>query len=374
MQGFNMGRYVPPEHEGTVSANKLAGKHALGSRARKAGQGILTVRFEMPFAIWCTTCPKPTIIGQGVRFNAEKKKVDAYYSTPIYSFRMKHTACGGTIEIRTDPKNTAYVVTEGARKRDVGEDKVKDGDWEIRTEEERERIRSDAFAALEDKVEDKRKLVGEASRLQDLRRFSEKRWKDPYQESRRLRRVFREERKVREKKDEATEALREKMGLGIELLDETNEDVRRAGFVDFGTVDADTAIVKATSRPLFAVPNFASKTHIPPRPSKADKSRKRKPDKSTLAKSEAERHTRLLTAELRSNTLAAVDPFLNTPDPNVGSFAGLKAGGRIPGVKRRKPPEETTIQVEDPGTAKLDAPEPSTTSNPPTALVPYDSD
>src|SRR2546430_5721630 len=98
---LDMGRYVPPEYEGTTSANKLAGKHALGARARKSSQGILTVRFEMPFAIWCTTCPQPTIIGQGVRFNAEKKKVGAYYSTPIYSFRMKHSICGGWIEIQT---------------------------------------------------------------------------------------------------------------------------------------------------------------------------------------------------------------------------------------------------------------------------------
>ncbi|KAL9070099.1 MAG: hypothetical protein Q9157_005923, partial [Trypethelium eluteriae] len=75
MQGFNMGRYVPPEHEGTLSGNQLAGKHALGARAAKLkSAGILTVRFELPFAIWCSSCPPETLIGQGVRFNAEKKK------------------------------------------------------------------------------------------------------------------------------------------------------------------------------------------------------------------------------------------------------------------------------------------------------------
>ena len=74
MQGFNMGRYVPPEQEGLMSGNQLHGKHALGARANKIPQGILTVRFEMPYPIWCTHCPKPAIIGQGVRFNAEKKK------------------------------------------------------------------------------------------------------------------------------------------------------------------------------------------------------------------------------------------------------------------------------------------------------------
>ena len=74
MQGFNMGRYYPPpEDDASPSFNK---SHPLGQRARKRrSEGILTVRFEMPFAIWCCTCPKPTIIGLGVRFNAEKKKV-----------------------------------------------------------------------------------------------------------------------------------------------------------------------------------------------------------------------------------------------------------------------------------------------------------
>ncbi|CRK27742.1 hypothetical protein BN1708_018310, partial [Verticillium longisporum] len=64
MQGFNMGRYVPPELEGTVSGNALHAKLPPGRSAAKPG--VQTVRFEMPFAIWCSTCPKPTIIGQGV--------------------------------------------------------------------------------------------------------------------------------------------------------------------------------------------------------------------------------------------------------------------------------------------------------------------
>jgi hypothetical protein len=29
MQGFNMGRYVPPEHEGITSGNKLQGKSVI---------------------------------------------------------------------------------------------------------------------------------------------------------------------------------------------------------------------------------------------------------------------------------------------------------------------------------------------------------
>lgn len=40
----------------------------------------------------------------GVRYNAEKKKVGNYYSTPIYRFRMKCHLCDNYFEIETDPK------------------------------------------------------------------------------------------------------------------------------------------------------------------------------------------------------------------------------------------------------------------------------
>src|SRR5690606_38480123 len=120
-----MGRYVPPDQEGLVTGNKIHRKPPPGVKG-----GQLTVRFEMPFNIWCTHCD--THIGQGVRFNAEKKKVGNYYSTPIYSFRMRHTACGKIIEIRTDPQNTDYVVTEGGKRQAVGEKEV--GEITIRGE------------------------------------------------------------------------------------------------------------------------------------------------------------------------------------------------------------------------------------------------
>ena len=43
-------------------------------------------------------------IGMGVRYNAEKKKIGSYYSTPIFSFRCKCHLCDGWFEIQTDPK------------------------------------------------------------------------------------------------------------------------------------------------------------------------------------------------------------------------------------------------------------------------------
>ena len=304
-----MGRYVPPEHEGTTSANKLAGKHALGSRARKSGQGILTVRFEMPFPIWCTTCPKPSIIGQGVRFNAEKKKVGNYHTTPIFSFRMKHVACGGWIEIRTDPKNTAYVVMEGAKKRDTGEDKVHEGEIRIRTEEERERLANDAFAALEGKVEDKRQASSDKSRIEELQSMKEKQWEDPGEANRKLRNHFRVGRKLRRKNEEITENLKDRMSLGMDLLEETEEDRRRVRYVDFGATNDEVAIVKAQSRPLFQ--DTVAKIPLAKR------------IKASKAASGAGTSKEALRKELSNNTRVVTDPFLQVKNSRASSTSSV---------------------------------------------------
>lgn len=323
----------------------IVNRHALGNRARKAGQGILTVRFEMPYAIWCTTCPKPTIIGQGVRFNAEKKKVGNYHSTPIFSFRMKHNVCGGSIEIRTDPKNTAYVVTDGAKKRDTGEDKQIDGEIRIKTDEERERLQNDAFAALEVKIDDRKQIVNDKSRIEEIQQSKEKDWDDPYAASKKLRRVFRADRKARQKNQASTENLKDRMSLGIDLLDETEEDRKRASFIDFGDFDGESAITKAKSKPLFAQPSTKTKP-------KNYASRLKSVSEADLRKEK-------FRQEIGNNTRAILDPFLN-PDRGV-----LLNSITISAIKRFDPSVSKSTDFSNPSDTKQDTFK---------ALVDYDSE
>ncbi|KAI9702806.1 MAG: hypothetical protein M1836_008020 [Candelina mexicana] len=361
-----MGRYVPPEFEGTTSANKLAGKHALGARANKSSQGILTVRFEMPFPIWCSTCTKPTIIGQGVRFNAEKKKVGNYYTTPIFSFRMKHNVCGGWIEIRTDPKNTAYVVTEGAKKRDTGEGKDgEEGEIRIRTDEERERLANDAFASLEGKVEDKRKAMSERSRVEELVKLRDKDWDDPYAASRKLRKTFRADRKLRQKNEAITEGLKDRMSLGMELLEETEEDRRRAGFIEFGEFGVDKAIATVTSKPLFA-------NGDPPQGREVGVVSKIKNGKKARALDEMDQRREKLRHQLRTNTRAAIDPFLTTAkdtDPPSG------LDHIILGIKRKRTAGQASPTEKEPLSDSMvnNHGNKNTIQEPATRLVDYDS-
>ncbi|RAK90240.1 DUF455 domain protein [Aspergillus costaricaensis CBS 115574] len=297
MQGFNMGRYVPPDLEGLTTGNKLHNKHPLGSRARNLqSTGALTVRFEMPFAIWCTTCqPHETIIGQGVRFNAEKKKIGNYYSTPVYSFRMKHGACGGWIEIHTDPKNTEYVVISGARRRDYGVDEEGRKVGEIVTGVD-SKGKMDALERLEGKVVDKKRGDEERDRILELQERQKRDWEDPYEKSRRIRKVFRAERKGLERKEEEREKLKDKLSLGIEVVDEIESDRVRAGLVDFGEGAVDGR--RARMKPLFGEEEVRAAWG-------------KKEGKRMKAKEVLEDRKAAFRSELRGNTRAAVDPFLS---------------------------------------------------------------
>lgn len=380
-------RYVPPDQEGLTTGNKLAGKHPLGARARHLHTtGALIVRFEMPFAVWCTTCkPNETIIGQGVRFNAEKKKIGNYYSTPIYSFRMKHTTCGGWIEIHTDPKNTAYVVVAGGRKRDTGEDKEpQPGEIVLRGYgQDHDPAEKDPFAKLEGKIEDKRRAQTESSRILELQERQSRDWEDPYEKSKRLRRTFRAERKGLEKLEANREALKEKMSLGIDLVDETEEDRQRAGMVDFGGDQASAGVEAARAtrvRPMFemAGPKGSSDKQ------RRDKDRKRAG--RTRTADLAEQRKASLRNELKGNTRAVMDPFLK----DVGDAQEIWK----PGVKRKKPSSTSLVSrttLENPTMEDTDCidsksspmaggvthdkeVEPSTSSLATPALVGYDSD
>jgi coiled-coil domain-containing protein 130 len=142
-------KYYPPNWDPSQgSINTFVGQHPLRERAKKLKtEGILVVRFELPFNIWCGGCQNH--VGVGVRYNAEKKTIGHYYSTPILSFRMKCHLCSSWIEIHTDPKNAEYIIHSGARKREESFSAQEAGTMQLQTEEEKEKLENDAFYKLE---------------------------------------------------------------------------------------------------------------------------------------------------------------------------------------------------------------------------------
>lgn len=349
MQGFNMGRYVPPDQEGRVSGNQL-----LGVRANKAtAAGVPVVRFEMPFAVWCDGCAArtaahhPVLVPQGVRFNAEKHRAGAYYSTPIWLFRMRHPPCGTWLEIRTDPKTTSYVVAAGGRKRREYDD---DDDTENDSPDARaaasaaaltglavadvpsDAARASAFDRLERTIAHREADAAAsdaasvaARRLHALSSDSARHWEDPYARNRALRAHFRAGRHAREQAAAADDELRTRLGgldaEALPLLPATEEDARRAALVDFGgpgrgglgsaTVGTDGALAK----PLFG-------------------QRERKTSSKT-----AHAVRDHLAATVAANTRLATDPFLKHSWD--GKTAAAPSTPRLAGVKRKRAPEDS---------------------------------
>jgi coiled-coil domain-containing protein 130 len=171
----------------------------------------------------------------GVRYNAEKKKIGAYFSTPIYSFRCKCHLCDGWFEIQTDPKNTRYVVTSGARQKDEDWNPEENGgyavhgalyfyryDWPNLTifhlDTDKEGAVIDPLAALEKTTESKHHMENvQKPRVESLQMVSEHYNSDPYSLSLKARKKFREEKKIDTKKRQADDSLKGRYALPAEL-------------------------------------------------------------------------------------------------------------------------------------------------------------
>uniref|UniRef100_A0A1A8EVS9 Probable splicing factor YJU2B n=1 Tax=Nothobranchius korthausae TaxID=1143690 RepID=A0A1A8EVS9_9TELE len=199
-------KYYPPDFDPAKhgSLNGYHKTHALRERARKLSQGILIIRFEMPYNIWCDGCKNH--IGMGVRYNAEKKKVGNYYTTPIYRFRMKCHLCVNYIEMQTDPATCDYVIVSGARRKEERWD-MAENEQILTTERlEKEKLETDAMFKLDHGGKDKAKLTKALPSLSEIQDHQAG-WKDDFQLNSSLRRKFRTEKKVlaeQEEKDDAT--------------------------------------------------------------------------------------------------------------------------------------------------------------------------
>ncbi|PKI84199.1 Ram2p [Malassezia vespertilionis] len=166
---------------------------------------------ELPFNVWCEGCNAH--IGQGVRFNAEKKQVDSYYSTPIWSFRY--------------PKNTRYTVESGARQQkqdwdpaEHGGVPIYDSEAAVKTEQE------GGFAQLEKRQEERKAAPKRQARIDELEEWAEKRWAEPYEKNASLRQIFRAEKHARTERAIRDAALRERMGWDQDkvLVGESSHD------------------------------------------------------------------------------------------------------------------------------------------------------
>lgn len=218
-------KYYPPDWDPSKgSANKRTGSHHLRERARKLDQGILIIRFAMPFNVWCSKCKNH--IGRGVRYNAEKSKTGNYYNTPIYKFRMKCHLCDNFIEIHTDPAKFDYALISGATKQTRPSDADVEGHIVIDEAESKRRL-TDAMFRLEKKTEDEIKREESLPSIIDLKKWR-LRWQDSFTANQMVRSQFRHRRKNIEASKSKDKELLKRMSLQLDLVKSSPSDRTKA--------------------------------------------------------------------------------------------------------------------------------------------------
>ncbi|ELT97877.1 hypothetical protein CAPTEDRAFT_94947, partial [Capitella teleta] len=248
-------KYYPPDFD-PVKHRNLAGytgQHPLRERARKLHLGILVIRFEMPYNIWCDGCNSH--IGMGVRYNAEKSKIGMYYTTPIYKFRMKCHLCPSHMEIKTDPANHDYVIISGARRKEQRWDPKDNEQIVPEDRNDQKKMATDAMFKLEHGANDKDKASEAKSSLAHLTNVQAFH-KDDFGLNQLARSKFRTEKKALHKLDSEDDALLKKSSLNVPLVEEHDDDVRMAKLIKYSTSNNYSNKQKERrdaihSRPLF---------------------------------------------------------------------------------------------------------------------------
>jgi len=235
------------------------GKH----RTKNLHKGILVIRFEMPFKVQCLRCQ--TYIGQGTRYDADKKKVGKYFSTPIYEFMMRCSViagheksvdgqvyCNQRFVIRTDPKNADYELVEGLRRKvetwTPGDD---DGTLELPDPETRRQMDSDPMVKAEKTIRNAQRERSQKERLAELQDLRDDR-EDAYALNCVLRRSNRERRKQEQAEAEAA-AKRPPPNFAMPLLAPEPSDAAEAKTVEFRT-DHDRIATAAKRAAVRAAP------------------------------------------------------------------------------------------------------------------------
>ncbi|KAL3096758.1 hypothetical protein niasHT_029642 [Heterodera trifolii] len=215
--------YYPPDfnYQTHKTLNRYHGVHALRERGKRANEGILTIRFEMPFNVWCLGCNNH--VGMSVRYNAEKRKVGMYYTTPIYEFRMKCHLCDNYFTIRTDPKNFDYELVEGVRRQEIRFDPSTIDNLAPVDRTMSLKLGADAMFKAEHTVDDKKKLASADDQIHRLEAIQTRLY-DDYMANSVLRGSFRREKKDLNERRANDKAMKMRLSTELALLPETEED------------------------------------------------------------------------------------------------------------------------------------------------------
>lgn len=225
-------KYYPPDFNPAKhgSLNGYYKTHALRERVRKLSRGILIIRFEMPYNIWCDGCKNH--IGMGVRYNAEKRKVGSYYSTAIYTFRMKCHLCVNYIEMQTDPASYDYVIVSGARRKEERWDMAENEQILATESMMKEKLATDVMFKLDHAEKDKEKPKKALSSLTMIQQYQLPH-RDDFLLNSTVREKLRTEKKALSKQKDEDNIVRMRTNLAIPLLPANSEDNKKAALLTY---------------------------------------------------------------------------------------------------------------------------------------------
>ncbi|KAG6710890.1 hypothetical protein I3842_05G025800 [Carya illinoinensis] len=152
-----LNKYYPPDFD----PSKLP-------RVRRPKNQQMKVRMMLPMSIRCNTCGN--YIYKGTKFNSSKEDVigETYLGIQIFRFYFKCTKCSAELAMKTDPKNSDYVVESGATRNFEPwreEDEVTEMERQKRDAEEM----GDAMKSLENRTLDSKREMDILAALDEMK-------------------------------------------------------------------------------------------------------------------------------------------------------------------------------------------------------------
>lgn len=136
-------------------------------RLRKPNNQQKKIRFMLPVRFRCNTCG--AYMSEGTKFNCREEEVinETYLGIKIHRFYIKCTNCSAEITIKTDPKNSGYVVESGA----IG---PYNGHAE-EEEEEKHEVAKNAFESLEKRTMVSKREIEVMAALDEMKSMKSRR-------------------------------------------------------------------------------------------------------------------------------------------------------------------------------------------------------
>jgi coiled-coil domain-containing protein 130 len=239
--------WIPPDFDPAIhgSRNGYHNVHALRERAAKLHLGILIIRFEAPWGFWCGGCGSH--VERGVRYNAEKKKVGNYYTTPIFAFRMKCHLCDNHFTFETDPKNCEYKITDGARRKIESWDPAATEVINLPDADEKAKRASNAMYRLEHDASDQAKAKQFKPAVEHLLDLKDDTTRRDYDSNAHLRLKFRTEKRRLQKIADDDARLKTKASIEVDLVPEHMDDVAIAQATTFRSLQPQAARLRVGS-------------------------------------------------------------------------------------------------------------------------------